>query len=414
MRGNSECRIKILVGDMVKALSYGMKLGELGESAVSEIQRKVNGSAQRAYSKEEVEGYEFVGLKQNEGERDVFKDVLKDLIVLDGGLEFNDGLAPFLTAGKWGIVDSLGSIVVDAFYDSTKIFINGIIQVKYKGKWGALNRTGEQFLDFDFYHTGFKTYERIPFDIMNPLTGFRIMGYLDTSGQSIFELLNKEGNYNHITEYLSTMAVFIKNEKMGLIDLKGEVVIEPIFRFIAPVMDGIYCLNRFEYNQSNFVDSTITVLFQRGYDYVRNTHVDSAAIVHFARYSSNYNKWTIIDKYGNQLLEPTKDRIVDFSEDVIVFEKTLSGMGTYNYYGFLKEDGALRYSDLYRSGDIFVNDLAPVKINGDFYYMDKDMNLDFSRKYEYAFSFMDGFAWVKKNSRVAIINTYGEIIFGNL
>lgn len=106
---------------------------------------------------------------------------------------FSEGLAAARIDGRYGYIDRSGQFVIDALYDYVTSFNEGLALVYIKGKPFYINTKGEKVIDKDFI-----------------------------SG-SIFR--NKRA------------IVTTENNKVGVINEKGEWIVEPIYEHIQPFND---------------------------------------------------------------------------------------------------------------------------------------------------------------------------------
>lgn len=99
--------------------------------------------------------------------------------------KLNHGYAVVFEGRKWGLVDSLGKIVVDGKYD--KVYVNSdpksniIALVSYKKKWGAINAYGEEVIKPQYY-------SMLEFSegLSRVATGIKY-GYVDEKGVDVIE-----------------------------------------------------------------------------------------------------------------------------------------------------------------------------------------------------------------------------------
>jgi hypothetical protein len=68
---------------------------------------------------------------------------------------FCEGVAAFKEKGKWGLMNTKGEIIYEAFFqDIIFPFTNGLIPVKEAGKWGYLNTQGKWVIKPQFAKVG--------------------------------------------------------------------------------------------------------------------------------------------------------------------------------------------------------------------------------------------------------------------
>ena len=121
-------------------------------------------------------------------------------------------LFPIQVDGKFGYIDSRGVVIIEPKYDSAKYFSEGLAFVKFKGKGGFINTKGEVEISF-------RVFERIHANMHFP--------WKDAYSFS-FGLLPFKG----------------KGGKCGYIDKKGDWVIKPEYKAVAPFYEGFAVVQR--------------------------------------------------------------------------------------------------------------------------------------------------------------------------
>ncbi|MDR1925882.1 MAG: WG repeat-containing protein [Planctomycetaceae bacterium] len=65
----------------------------------------------------------------------------------DDACDFREGFARVKRNGKWGIIDKTGNEIVSVEYDEVCEFHEGFARVKRNGKWGFVGENGQGILD---------------------------------------------------------------------------------------------------------------------------------------------------------------------------------------------------------------------------------------------------------------------------
>ena len=141
--------------------------------------------------------------EESEGYRGVQRDGLYGFVDSRGRLRianryqdigrFKQGLAPVKILGKWGFVDMHDNIVINPNYEQASEFENGVSVVRRNGLFGILSTEGKVLL---------------------PL------------------------RYDSITRTGEKFLIYSKS-KVGLADLKGNVLIEPRFQALRVVSEDL-------------------------------------------------------------------------------------------------------------------------------------------------------------------------------
>lgn len=122
---------------------------------------------------------------------------------------------------------------------------------------------------------------------------------------------------------------------------------------------------------------------------------------------SEFNKYGYLDKDGNIIIKYQFDGAYDFSGGLARVFKTINNR---DYYGFIDEKGNEIVPLKYEYAICFSEDLAVVRLNRMFGYIDTANQIKINIYYDDAESFKNGKALVKKGQKSFYINNKGEII----
>lgn len=143
-----------------------------------------------------------------------------------------DGVGDFWNDGKWGYIDDKGKLIIDYQYDYAGSFTDGLAAVVKDGKYGFINKENKYIIEPTF------KYENA-FDTPSFSDGLVVIyekptsTVYDTKGKKVFEK-----NF-HIRAYKNGYAKFIKDDKYGFIDKKGNVVIDNKYQSVSDFNDGL-------------------------------------------------------------------------------------------------------------------------------------------------------------------------------
>lgn len=199
--------------------------------------------------------------------------------------DFHEGFAAVAKDGKWGFIDKSGKIVADFQFDEVKNFSEGFAAVMRNDKWGFIDKSGKTNIALKYDDVGsfsegkasvkLSNYEDgqdewayidskdnividfYPYDAagdqifcvgeFNQGLAFvskTLVSIIDYNGNNIFlggnskfciSSLNYNSEYDAIPAYVYTDEA-MKIRKYGLMGLKGNQRLEPIFDYIS----GIY------------------------------------------------------------------------------------------------------------------------------------------------------------------------------
>jgi hypothetical protein len=144
-----------------------------------------------------------------------------------------DGYARFKKDNKWGLLDSVGNIWIDAIYNNLQPLGEGYSSVK-KGREAAIliNKTKKIIKGYFESVSGFS--ENL-FVVQND----NKWGYADTSG-----ILYIDCKFEYAGKFSNGFAPVKLNEKYGLIDIRGKIIIPFIYDNIYLNKNEIYALTK--------------------------------------------------------------------------------------------------------------------------------------------------------------------------
>lgn len=60
---------------------------------------------------------------------------------------FKEGVATFMTKGKYGYIDKSSNVVIPCIYEEAHFFTDGIARVKLDGKWFFIDKEGKEVVN---------------------------------------------------------------------------------------------------------------------------------------------------------------------------------------------------------------------------------------------------------------------------
>lgn len=81
---------------------------------------------------------------------------------------------------KIGFINTKGEWIIVPAYDKARAFVNGLAPVSNDKKWGYINESGEQVIDFNFYDA--ETFSK---DGLAPVKEKKLWGFIDASGKMV-------------------------------------------------------------------------------------------------------------------------------------------------------------------------------------------------------------------------------------
>lgn len=174
------------------------------------------------------EGLAAVKVNDKWGYIDRFGNTVIDTIY-DSVEHFSEGLASVQQGEKWGYIENSGRFVISPAYDGAASFHEGLACVKIGKKWGFIDKNNKIVIDPQFKYA---SYFRNGLSIVGIGSG---KCYIDNRGNRIIE-----GPFTDAWQFEPEGFAFVKiNNKYGVVNRKGEMIIEPRYDSVATFIRGI-------------------------------------------------------------------------------------------------------------------------------------------------------------------------------
>ncbi len=123
----------------------------------------------------------------------------------------------------YGFINKKGELVIPYQFKKAEYFSeNGLAAVQLDDKWGYIDTTGKFVIEPKFQYAGsFRN------GMARVETNDKKWGYIDMTGKYL-QLYN-----DYVGEFQNGFATFHKNEKVGVIDTTGKIIIEPKYDDIS-------------------------------------------------------------------------------------------------------------------------------------------------------------------------------------
>ena len=267
----------------------------------------------------------------------------------DKTFPFSEELGEILLNNKYGYINKNDEIIIDTKYDLTSAFSNGFAVVGENKKFGIINKKNEQVL------------KPVYSWINRPrLDGKNFIATLNGKVNLFDKYGNKQTDieYERMDDFVDDIASFKLNNKFGIIDRKGEEVIQNVY-------DSAYVFSR------DFILVNI-IVGHHFYIDINNKKV------------STQNK-AFASLFGEGL---------GINPDL----KTMK----YGFIDLITHETVIPF--IYEEAWPFENGLARVKFGNKYGYIDKHQNQIIPCKYEDLGDFKNGLAYFKVNDRYGYIN----------
>ncbi|WP_264509980.1 WG repeat-containing protein [Flavobacterium sp. N1719] len=290
---------------------------------------------------------------------------------------------------------NLINIAIPCKYDSVRDFKNGFARVKLNGKWGFIDKNGNQITKFNFdnYPTNFsddlcRIYEN---------NNYNIVYFINNKGEKV------SPNYSYASDYHKGFACVEYGNWRGLIDVFGNKKVACNCKnavFNNGLMNIKELTNKIRKYKSYFIDiSGKVVLNLNDSDFALTEYFENG----FAIVSENYF-YGIIDTSGREILSKKYMRITPSKSGMyLLFDDET------NFSYFNIEEKKLLNPKFDYAYD-FYDGLALVGIKDKFGYIDKYGNFIINAQYSKAGFFSEGLAPVKINGKWGFIDKKGQVV----
>lgn len=333
--------------------------------------------------------------------------------------------------GKRGKVNSSGTVIIPAIYDSFGEDNNGLIPAELNGKHGVIDLKNQTIIPF--------VYDFIKIDktLIN-VTQNSKEGWVNFKNEIVIPL-------EYYTCYLTAEGTFLvtKDEKDGMLDAKGNVIIPIQYDKLGDYGIG-YCENKIIFKKGKkygYLDRQQKVIIEPKFDYALSFHYNKAIAVMGKKYgiinekgefvvqpeydnlfydegiyrSERNGKEGCLDKNGTVLLDTEYDDVDSFADGLAVVQKD-------NKYGLIDKKGKFVIPLIYDGARYCSEGLAPVLKDGKWGFVDKKNKVVIDFKFTGNVSwFRNGtaiyykrpsssMAYNDNNDLCGLINKKGEII----
>lgn len=336
---------------------------------------------------------------------------------------------------KWGYIDNKSNKVIDAIYDDTRDFREGLALANYEGRWGYINVKGENVIPHQYVEASSFT------------NGAALVKSFDES-QRFIGLDGKElfaVDAEEIKEFNNGLALFKKGNLWGAYDKSGNVVIQPVYyklriltkNILSAKIDDKYSLidhtgkkiSLLEYNKIYWKKDYPFVVKQEDRYLLLGEDLSTQIETTFDKIEAFHGEYALAQKDGQfSLIDIKGKQIKDFAYDRVEY----AGDNKWKYrhdglWGLLNEEGEVitepkfyllnRYTEgrmvfginedlwgfLDEKGKIVVepifpllwdyhNGLARIITGSGFGFIDKDGNVAIQPKFIEVRDFNDGLA----------------------
>jgi hypothetical protein len=225
------------------------------------------------------------------------------------------GLAAIKQGGKWGYVDITQKIVIPPRFEKAAEFaLNGLASVSLGGKCGYVDRKGIVVVPPQFEQC-FGFGQNAPGNLARIRPDYwRGEGLIDTKGKVVLRSVPvdaSEPHYEYSGFSTNGLRSYVDNSSgeglWGYLDIKGNVVIQPQFRFAGDFAGNGLARVIDRRHKSGFIDAKGTFAISPDFDCAYDFAPDGLAR------AMRHGEWGFIDATGKMIIRSRYFPVADFS-----------------------------------------------------------------------------------------------------
>lgn len=284
---------------------------------------------------------------------DTLGRIAVDAIHQDVGT-FSEGRLAVQQNGQWGFTDLEGSMIIPCRYQQVQAFSEGLAAVKLDGQWGYIDSDGLIAIPFRYGKVG-DFHEGLAW-----VTTGNGIEYINILGETVIQ-----GTFSKGFDFEYGVARVLETQKYGLINQAGEYVVRPKFTDIG-----------------DFDENGLAVV----------------------RYGNDKVRYGVINTEGTVITDNNYNEIRPYSEG-------LAAVKLRDQYGYIDKEGKLVIPAVYARVSSFVEGRAAVQRNGDCGYIDRNGIIVVDLAYSKCLEFDSGRAVVYRGyQKAGLLSNTGEHI----
>lgn len=300
----------------------------------------------------------------------------------------NQIIKVYLQQPKYGLIDTLGQLMVSADYDELGSFSDGRLAVKRGGLWGFVDRNGFEVIPCRFREVQ---------DFSEGLAAVKLgnyWGFIDKQGENEIDF-----KYKRVGNFKNNLAWVYAGDGVGYIDPSGTYRIAPIFDKAFDFQKGVARV--VQDGEFGLIETTGKFIDKPGYSDITGFDPHGLAIVRDGKTRIRYG---IVNLQGKLVVDPKYKEIGPFQEG-------LAAVRTKEGYGFIDTTGQMVIYPKYAQVSGFVEGRAAVKRDGYCGYIDENGKEVIPCEFSKCLDFDGGKAVVYKGIRKAgLVDLNGEFI----
>jgi hypothetical protein len=329
---------------------------------------------------------------------------------------------PFTKYEKWGFVDTVGFVRIQADYESVEKFKEGLAIVSKNDLYGAINKKGDLVIAikydelYDFNEGVAIVGANEKYGLVN-ISGEEILkieyddvsemkeGLAKAEKEGLFGFYDKNGFekieaiYDDVSDFDGDLVIVSKEGKYGIIDRFGVVVMD--FQF-----NNLIIYNEVLYAAESEDGWGIITIKQ---DTILDFEMDLIEPVHQELAYFEYDgEFGFLNDNGRIAIEADYTVFAD-DKNLCYFKNEHALIRSGDKYGLINQKGKKVIPTIF-SGIGYFDNLIPISKGGQWGYCDGKANRKIDYQYDYASNFTGNFAIVEVDGNVGLIDNKGEFV----
>lgn len=303
--------------------------------------------------------------------------------------DFENERAIFKDAGKAGVINADGTILIDPVYDELIMdgsFLRACKRVGGKNRWHLLDEAGNILSQKQYDTIG--NFNGKFFPVMQ--RGF--WGAVDSTGTEILHCV-----YDSLLQVLNHYVVVRFKGGYGVVDIQGNWIIPPKPYPFKLVNENRYIEKRDSLQLLYDFGGNMIYFSENPWD-IRTDHI----LEHLPSGAT----WAI-DMNG---VIVSRSRLPDHAEEVYPISEGLLAIRKDNRYGFVDEEGRLRIANRYENIRPFSDSLAAAMLLGRWGFINHHDNIAIQPVYDEVGDFCNGRTIVKRDGVYGVIDKQGKTV----
>ncbi len=301
-----------------------------------------------------------------------------------------NGLAWVYTPKGSGYIDANNNFIIDPKFDKAFDFDSGVARVVVNGKYGLIDASGKYILNPQFsFISDFDENDLAVVQIGNSKIRYKL---INRSGKIV---TNKA--FKKIGPFSEGMAAVKFRDRYGFINTNGKLVVSAIYSKVSAFNEGRAVVQK--EGLCGYINKEGKEIIAREFSKCLDFE-DGKAVVY-----KGYKKGGLIDLYGNYIIEPSINRLYDFSDG-----RGLVRDANYQFYYITQQ--AKMYDGVYLKAGEFQHGIAVVQStqNGQWGIVNQKGIEIIPPKYDKIEKFKNGYAQVRIKSFSGLTNLQGDLI----